>query len=327
MKHKLRVTDKIFSNFFVSFITLCISSCIPASGSRNLGYQIVSSKEHTSKDEPIFSPSIGRIFLSDRTCIAFRSGPSQITTLTNCISDTNEHTKFQNGQSTGKLIFFKNGNGKIEKLNNIPNRLENEVYTQLEASTQSEWLEIGKPELGYGQHVTRTINSHALEISDSCKITPHHEYGIFSYECKAQMGDLGAPLIQNGKIIGIHLGFSAKFGKNIAYDFSHQPKLNLKILDLTIELWNTTEKNQSEHFDQKNWLKPRKSEKNSKFVRLSMQDANCSMIISSRIQGSRLCTSCLAGATDTVDSISRGCSSACATNSELLSTAIMACAR
>lgn len=306
-----------------------ISGCIPITESQSELSQIVSSNDKLSLSEPQIARAIGRIFLKDRTCVAFRSGPEQITTLKSCIKGSIKlNLATDHDQTNSEEIAFKSGDGKIDLLQ-IKNSNE-QFFTHLQAPQQSEWLEFSTLSEGDVLQYSRSLHDHSLTRSSPCKMLKDKRHSLLAYECESKMGDLGAPLLQNGKVIGIHLGFSAKLGSNIAYDISNPKRPNLNDLNISVEHWNTSispKKNlvpislKSKKIDNNNVNTIEKT----RFSTLSAQNASCVMTISGQLLGNQLCSSCFSGASDTVDRIAKACAKTCSSGTEIVKSAIAAC--
>lgn len=183
---------------------------------------------HQSLDANLLAKTVGVLKVENNACTAYISGPNELTTAYHCLEsapaeifDVNEFT-------------FTLGNGEKLELNAITSlipkqdratlRLKNKVESYLENSVRTGTT--------YSL-VAYDLENEKLEVQDNCLFDQDYEAaGVFSYDCETKGHYSGAPLLENGKVIGIHLGFKPKIDRRVAFDFKNLQSERTDVLEV-----------------------------------------------------------------------------------------------
>jgi hypothetical protein len=77
------------------------------------------------------------------------------------------------------------------------------------------------------------LENEKLDVQDSCRFDQDYDAaGVFSYDCETKGHYSGAPLLENGKVIGIHLGFKPKIDRRVAFDLKNLQNEKSDILEV-----------------------------------------------------------------------------------------------
>ena len=59
--------------------------------------------------------------------------------------------------------------------------------------------------------------------------------GVFLHNCTTKGHSSGSPVLEDNKVVGIHLGYNKKLDRKIAYDFQYLQQKNTDILEIAIQ--------------------------------------------------------------------------------------------
>ncbi len=147
-------------------------------------------------------------------CSAFISDTKQVTTAAHC------RGKNADGETIDAT--FTTLDGKSSHLSKIKRREIKKDYLVLEADQEfSEKLELSMltgPDVSI---VGYDFEQRNLYSQKSCKIERRlDDAGVFLHSCDSLAGFSGGPIVQNGKVVGIHLGYQQKVDRNVAFDLA-----------------------------------------------------------------------------------------------------------
>ena len=153
---------------------------------------------------------VGKLSLTDKSCTAFVTGTNEITTAAHCLQTKDEVSKLQ----------FTTGSGLTTSITNIiqlePTMdgliLGTEVTFQSSlamGSLQGNSLKIVGFDSGKNELLTNVDCRFENRIAGS---------GVFAHSCDTIPGMSRSPILQSGKVVGIHLGYVEKIDQNAAYE-------------------------------------------------------------------------------------------------------------
>lgn len=173
------------------------------------------------KDSTIQS-LVGRIISPFGTCTGYISGKNELTTALHCV----------NMAHTSQVTFITDNNVSIPILSE-KEYLEKVDLIKLNIPEQDKYIE---PEqfrtdlpitvLGYDALQQRIIKDQCLFTEKDKNVFP----GVIFHGCDTIKGASGAPLVQNGKVVGIHIGTVPDHTINVAVDLAHLSTVDLREL-------------------------------------------------------------------------------------------------
>lgn len=216
----------LFFGFLSGMLT--ISAC--HSGDSSTGVKaIIGDDNRQSEDRSFYRETIGRIKVGETTCNAFATGQNEITTAAHCVA-------------TDKLpeitsISFKTAGGENYEISSINLFDAKKDLARLTTKTPfKRWLE-RKPLEGGNLILTAVDTDTGLLLSDrNCVYEKERpEAGVFLHSCDTVPGTSGAPVIQDEKYVGVHIGYKKSVDRNIAFDISKDQDETVDILSLDFQ--------------------------------------------------------------------------------------------
>ena len=168
---------------------------------------------------------VGKITSPFGTCTAYISGKTELTTALHCVDMAH----------TSQVMFTTDDNI------NIPILSEKKYFEQADVikliiPEQENFISLGKFQsdlpltvLGYDTGKERVLTDKCIFTEKEKNMFP----GVIFHGCDTIKGASGAPLLQNGKVVGIHIGTVVDHTINVAVDFSQLSTVNL--FDLVYE--------------------------------------------------------------------------------------------
>ena len=218
---------KIFT--FLLFAIILLLSCINQNGSNNSeGKGIISENGQLKIESTIFDEMVGVVVGGGDFCTGFASGPNEISTAAHCVK--NSDCIFQ--QCDFYFKPFKGTSQKILSAKIYDERKDYAVFTL--DRTFSKYFESAQISfekkasiLSYG------IRQGTIDTKDKCSI---HQYdgikGTFSHSCELAEGTSGSPIIQENKVVGIHIDNIPSQNTNLAISMISLTDQNFRDINL-----------------------------------------------------------------------------------------------
>ncbi len=179
-------------------------------------------------DANLLAKTVGILKVENNACTAYISGVNELTTAYHCLESAPgeifEVSEFTFTLGNGEKLELETITSLIPKQDRATFRLKNKTESYLENSVKT------------GNTYTLVaydLESEKLDVQNSCTFDQDYDAaGVFSYDCKTKGHYSGAPLLENGKVIGIHLGFKPKIDRRVAFDFKNLQNEKSDILEV-----------------------------------------------------------------------------------------------
>lgn len=202
------LTRLLTKNIFFSLIALGTISCGYQEDTSDLA-AIIGEDQRAFKLEQTLKKSIGKISLNgEEYCTGFISGNFEVTTAAHCLYEDVSITEYKFITADGNTFTF----AGVEEYN------ENTDLARLDLNrAASDFLEVG--DIDFKQDFSLAgWNSQSGSFFESKKI---EKESFFSYKSflmhslDTTPSSSGSPIMQNGKVVGVHLGYVADINYNI----------------------------------------------------------------------------------------------------------------
>lgn len=218
------MTKMIIFAFFI------LIQCSETSNKSHLKSVFPPDTRSVSTDKHLDS-QIGLFYSGSEVCNAFISGQNEITTAAHCYKTSDlKDTIFTTVDGNDVLLL------SVKKINIDTDIIVFNVADQasfIESSTfdPNETFSI----------MSVNIHTKILTVIDNCtrdNILAKHD-GVIKHRCDTSFGTSGAPIVQNGKAVGVHIGTTADPQINIGIEINKQAlvKESLKNLNIIPEGW------------------------------------------------------------------------------------------
>lgn len=220
----------IGKNVPISLCLICLSSlgCSLESANRAITKGIIGEDDREPVDTPSFARLIGRISIGETTCTAFASAINEITTASHCLpADENfdaTTAKFSSADGTPyalkeiQLLDARKDIAVFKTTENLPSYFERSPL-------------LGGPLM----LVAVDPQTGALTADRSCEYEKSIESaGAIVHSCDSVPGESGAPLLQDGKVVGVHVGYKESLDRNVAFDLRRIDDDNVDMLSLEL---------------------------------------------------------------------------------------------
>ncbi|MBC8285631.1 MAG: trypsin-like peptidase domain-containing protein [Nitrospinae bacterium] len=162
---------------------------------------------------------VGKIISPLGTCTGYISGQTELTTALHCVDMAH----------TSEVTFITDDNVNIPILSQ-KEYFEKADIVKINIPKQDKFLELAKfnPNLPINVFGFDTISQTLLK--DQCISTEKSNDmfpGVIFHGCDTVKGTSGAPLLQDGKVVGLHVGTVANHTINVAVDLSYTSTINL----------------------------------------------------------------------------------------------------
>jgi hypothetical protein len=177
-----------------------------------------------AESNPKLLATVGVLTIGNGVCTAFATAPSEITTAAHCLIGA--------GVTDLSLAIFTSAKGVTAKITSIITVDTKTDYLKLGTATVfPNYLQMASLQPGPVSFAGYNESEKKLFAVESCGITSRNEAaGVFFHACSTLPGMSGGPVLQGGKVVGIHLGYKADLNENVALDAS---AIGNKVVDLT----------------------------------------------------------------------------------------------
>ncbi len=159
-------------------------------------------------------------------CVGFVSGIDEVTTAAHCIDNLDYPT-----------FMLKNGEKfRIDSLKML-DALRDIVVLRTKDAFKTH-LDFGLFEQNPIQILSFDFSKNLVTTSGDCLVKLQlSQYSAYTHECDTSHGNSGSPLVQNGKVVGIHIGYSEALKANIGVARGPNPSQQVALLGLDLERW------------------------------------------------------------------------------------------
>lgn len=215
--------------YFVFWITLF--SCSQQEESRYESTAIIGQLDLQTINIQEYSQKVGSLSDGKSKCTAFLSGPSEVSTAGHCVENADFASLRFKLENTNKTYPVK-----------LIRHYRNADFALLEVDGIFEsYFSFGEVKDGNSSIVGFNYEKNELASHVNCRISKDANYrGLLVHSCDSLPGMSGAPILQNGKIVGIHLGSLPLKDANGALDSSLRLQENLLLPSQFIknEFWD-----------------------------------------------------------------------------------------
>lgn len=207
-------------------ILIYASSCSNGNQSDSSLQQVFGVDARKVLDKTVYDDLVGYIEGKETKCVGFVSGKDEVTTAAHCI-DNEEYPTFR----------LKNGNkfrfDLIKKLD-----APRDIVVLRTKDAFKTHLDFGSFEQKPIEILSFDFSKNLVTTSGGCLVNLQLlEYSAYTYECDTSHGNSGSPLIQSGKVVGIHIGYSKTLKANIGVVNGLKPSQQVALLGLDLERW------------------------------------------------------------------------------------------
>ncbi len=191
---------------------------------------IIGKDDRNTLTSSMLKKRIGTLnYSGSSVCTVFASGKNEITTAIHCLSDAN------------LAAFSVLVNGKVMKISDAHFFVKADVV-KLDIDGISDYFQAS----GFSDSEKSEIGSYALDkkefvLSSKGSAVSANEEGFIMHTLDTIPGASGSPILQNGKVVGVHIGSVSENNnvKNIAVKFTEIDKVDVASFHLPImsESW------------------------------------------------------------------------------------------
>ena len=179
----------------------------------------------SDKEAPKSSPEVigryddvvGHLNAGEHLCTIYASGPNMVTTAYHCLDKSGDGDIFDVEEITLELA-----SGRSLEVVAIDSLLPKKDLARLEVAEKFvDYYETANvdPEKSMSL-VSYDQDKEQLVVQNDCKLDTKIEVaGVFTYSCESAGHYSGSPLMQSGKVVGLHLGYKPKIDRRVAMDF------------------------------------------------------------------------------------------------------------
>ena len=217
-------------NIWISVGFICLSSlaCSIESGTQSITKAIIGDDDREPSNNPSFASIIGQISVGETTCTAFASASNEITTASHCLPEDENFdaaaAKFSTAEGTPYdltellLLDARKDIAVFRTAKNFPTYFERAAILG-----GSLMLVAIDPKTGL------------LNADRSCDYEKNIESaGAIVHSCDSIPGESGAPLLQDGRVVGLHLGYKESIDRNVAFDLRRLDDDTVDMLSLEL---------------------------------------------------------------------------------------------
>jgi V8-like Glu-specific endopeptidase len=207
-------------------ILIYASSCSNGNQSESSLQHVFGADDRKVMDTTLYDDLIGYLEGKETKCVGFVSGKDEVTTAAHCIDNMEYPTFILKSGEKFQLDALK----MLDAPRDIA-VLKTKKYFE-------KHLDFGKIEQNSIRVVSFNFSKKIMTTSDNCFVNSQlSEYSAFSYECDTSHGNSGSPLIQNGKVVGVHVGYSEKLKANIGVSSGLESSRQVASLGIDFERW------------------------------------------------------------------------------------------
>ena len=205
----------------------CSSHSAKAPGSEEKS--IIGSNEFVVEQDSTLRQLVGRLSLADKSCTAFVTGTSEITTAAHCLQIKDEISSLKFTSASGITTSIT----KIVELEPTKDRLILGTEESFQNSLAKGLIQGNSLKLvGYDSVKNDLFTTVGCQFEKRISGS-----GSFSHSCDTIPGMSGSPILQNGRVVGIHLGYMEKIERNAAYEvaLAGEKMTDVSVLGVTNE--------------------------------------------------------------------------------------------
>ena len=202
--------------------------CLPKSQNAASAKAIIGEDRLTPVLVPKLLSTVGQLRIKDRICSAFVSAPNQIVSATHClINGTAARTD---------EITFKAGDGKMTGVKRVIQwDAKRDIMTLETIESFTDHLEQGAASTGSFTLVGYDGNTDSLSYDTLCSTSANDAIrGFLTHDCSSRPGFSGSPIMQNGVVVALHLGYIEKINKNLALKLPSVPTDGVDIANTSL---------------------------------------------------------------------------------------------
>jgi hypothetical protein len=191
---------------------LSLLSCSLEAGSPAFTKAIIGEDDREPANDISFAPLIGRVSIGEISCTAFAVASDEIMTASHCLpADGNFDA------TTAKFIAADRASYGLTELLLLDARKDIAVLKT--AQRFPSYFERAPLMGGSLMLVAFDPATGGLAADRSCEYEKTIESaGAIVHSCDSVPGESGAPLLQDGKVVGVHVGYKESLDRNIAFD-------------------------------------------------------------------------------------------------------------
>lgn len=269
--------------------------------------------ENDLKEDSSRPSEQGFLVVGDRSCNAFLIGTDIVITALHCVeSDRTDPSAF----SGFKFRPFASDAPSAEVIGDLLIDSKKDVVAYKLDRTYSKFYRIASVKNGERVTIQAMDVKSRVFLSNSCAdLRVNSTTGAVSYSCDTRPGFSGAPVIQNGQAIGVHLGYDSKSNTNFAFDFDFLTNDNSdisKMVGANLEGWGPHIRVPSPH------------------IRIPSADnplglSGCGGAVATSVGKGMECGGCIAASTVSAGATAIACAVPCGTTAGSLTVAMGIC--
>ena len=168
---------------------------------------------------------VGHFKAGQKSCTGFISAKDELTTAAHCYNE-----------ETLDTVKFIRGNDIISPIS-IKSIYANADIIIFKIVEQNDYLKAAEFNIKYPLSLISIDSTHQkLLFEENCKIIDKlNDAYVIMHLCDTESRSSGSPIVQNGKVIGVHIGTTFDHVSNIAISYKNLNKIDLSNLDYEFE--------------------------------------------------------------------------------------------
>ena len=194
-------------------LTLAVHACHSANGASPAKGILGPTSQLQATSDKHLQDTVGYLTTADGSkCTAFITGASEITTAAHCRGKSSD-----GGQINAKFQTVDGSSYTVTSVKTIDTKKDYLVLVVDASFTDT--LALGSIGNGTISIVGYDFDKKALYSQDGCQAEQHIDgAGVFTHSCDSIPGFSGGAILQQGKVVGIHLGYQASLDRNAAFE-------------------------------------------------------------------------------------------------------------
>ena len=169
-----------------------------------------------------FIESVGTFFSGEHSCTGYLSNKEELTTAAHCFS----------GKVSETLFVIKGKTVEIKGVTFLSKEADVAIF---QVARQANHIPLGSLDHEKSLNlISYNINKQILQ-QVSCQSIDTPNSGALKHDCDTEPGNSGSPIIQNGKVVAIHIGTTIDQQLNIAIDLNKVVQANLTQINYNFE--------------------------------------------------------------------------------------------
>lgn len=198
------------------FLSICFITLSAGCRSQTSSYapkEVIGADGREVVENNPYRETVGLFTTPKGPCTAFVSDQNEITTAAHCFNPKTDINAYLFSANDGQLetqvteLVRKNGDTVILRTKELLPKTLNLSFANAD-----------RP----GTLVSFDPEKQNLTLQNQCQVRPGEIDGSYLHDCDSTPGSSGSPLLQDGTVVGVHIGFAKKLGWNIALDPNHQ---------------------------------------------------------------------------------------------------------